>query len=76
MDSFTGICPEADAYRTNLYARAMHRACKELGGIDALAQHLGVSLLQVNDWLTGISQPPEKFFLQAVGVIVGHRQSV
>jgi DNA-binding transcriptional regulator YdaS (Cro superfamily) len=54
----------------------MHRACQELGGVDALANYLGVHVSQLTDWLRGVREPPENYFLQAVGVIVGHRESV
>ena len=72
MASHLHGCPEADAYSTTLYARALHRACLLLGGIRQLAEYLDVSEGAVEGWLTGESEIPQPVFLSAVDIIVGH----
>jgi DNA-binding transcriptional regulator YiaG len=72
MASHLHGCPEADAYGTTLYARTLHRACLQLGGIQQLAEYLGVSEQKVESWLTGYSEVPQGVFLRAVDIIVGH----
>lgn len=64
-------CPAPQAYSTSLYARTLHRACVELGGVRQLAQHLGATDGDVQDWITGIRAIPAAIFLGAVDVILG-----
>jgi hypothetical protein len=63
-------CPQADATKTTVYARALHRACVLLGGIHQLALHLDVSDEQVEEWLDGNDDPPMDVFLVAVDVVL------
>jgi DNA-binding transcriptional regulator YdaS (Cro superfamily) len=53
-----------------VYARTLHRACEVLGGVDALARHLGVSAAAVTHWIGGVEQPPIDAFLAAVDVVL------
>jgi DNA-binding transcriptional regulator YdaS (Cro superfamily) len=71
METTLHGCPQADAFSTTLYARALHRACVILGGIHPFALHLGVSDERLEAWLEGRDQIPTDIFLRAVEVIVG-----
>jgi hypothetical protein len=53
-----------------VYARAVHRACLVLGGMQQLAKRLDVPMNDVERWLRGEEAPPEKVFLEAVEVIL------
>jgi hypothetical protein len=63
-------CPLAPPAYATVYARALHRACLVLGGMQQLARHLEVSEEDVRRWLTADQQPPEKVFHDAVEVIL------
>jgi hypothetical protein len=63
-------CPVAPAPRVTVHTRVLHRACQALGGVEALAKHLGVSITTVHRWLEGDEVPPTSIFLKAVDVIL------
>jgi ribosome-binding protein aMBF1 (putative translation factor) len=63
-------CPMAPPEHATVYARAIHRACLVLGGMQQLARRLDVSTKDVERWLRGEETPPEKVFLEAVEVIL------
>jgi len=63
-------CPIAPAARKSTYARALHRACVILGGVAALAAHLGIAEGQLASWLQGEEEPPDEVFLAVVEVIL------
>lgn len=63
-------CPLAPASRRTTYARAMHRACLIVGGVEPLAAHLKVSEAELHAWLNGIEEPPHAVFLAAVEVLL------
>jgi hypothetical protein len=65
-------CPLAPPEHASVYARALHRACLVLGGVDQLAKHLDVTGEQLRQWLRGEEQPPEGAFLGAVEVVLLH----
>ena len=64
------ICPSA-AKNEHIYARALHDACKALGGEHKLAECLGLSVRIINDWLNGKGRPPDSVFLRCVDVLEG-----
>jgi hypothetical protein len=72
MSAAAKDCPLAPPEHASVYARALHRACLVLGGIDQLAKHLGVSGERLRQWLRGEEQPPEQAFLEAVEVVLLH----
>jgi hypothetical protein len=63
-------CPLAPPPRVTVHTRVLHRACQVLGGIDALAKHLGVSRMTAHRWLDGEEEPPASIFLKAVDLIL------
>ena len=65
-------CPLAPPEHASVYARALHRACLVLGGVDQLAKHLDVTDAEIRQWLRGEEQPPERAFLAAVEVVLLH----
>jgi hypothetical protein len=65
-------CPLPPPARQSTQARALHRACVVLGGIGALAQHLGVSEPALRAWLEGRDEPPHMVFLAAVEIVLLH----
>jgi len=65
-------CPTAPPSRQSTQSRALHRACVILGGVPALAQHLGVTEVSVNAWLEGREEPPQMVFLAAIEIVLLH----
>lgn len=53
-----------------LYIRALVRAAKLLGSVEALARHLGVSQTRLKLYLQGGERVPEALFLRTVDVLV------
>jgi hypothetical protein len=65
-------CPNPQPARQSTYARALHRACLILGGVEQLARHLGVSEPGMRAWLEGRDDPPQMVFLAAVEIVLLH----
>jgi hypothetical protein len=65
-------CPSPPPARETTYARALHRACLILGGVEQLSRHLGVSAAAVRAWLEGRDDPPQMVFLAAVEIVLLH----
>lgn len=61
-------CPEAPAPRSSVYTRTLHRACQNLGSVEALARKLGVSTADLLRWMEGGENPPNGVFLSAVDI--------
>jgi DNA-binding transcriptional regulator YdaS (Cro superfamily) len=55
-----------------VYSRALTRAAEILGGADALAEHLGVSMPRLQAWMGGFAVPPSQVFLQVVDIVTEH----
>jgi hypothetical protein len=64
------ICPST-AKNEHIYIRALHDACKALGGEHKLAEHLGVAVHLIEDWLNGKGRPSDSVFLQCVDLLDG-----
>lgn len=67
-------CPLAPPAHATVYARALHRACLVLGGVQPLAKHLEVSDTELKRWLGAEEVPPERVFLLAVEIILLHAE--
>jgi hypothetical protein len=65
-------CPSPPPARQSTYARALHRACLILGGVEQLSRHLGLSEAGVRGWLEGREEPPQMVFLAAVEIVLLH----
>jgi hypothetical protein len=65
-------CPLAPPERASVYSRALHRACLVLGGLPQLAKRLEVAEADLERWIRGEVQTPERVFLEAVEVILLH----
>ena len=61
-------CPTSPPPRTTVYTRTLHRACKVVGGIEALATQLKVSPRVLERWLEGEETPPTNVFLVCVDI--------
>jgi len=68
-------CPAPPPSRDSTYARALHRACLILGGVPALARHLGVPQASLEKWLDGREDPPQMAFLAAVEILLLHLEA-
>ena len=53
----------------------MHTACVIVGGMRELAEHLGVPVAMVGDWLDGEIEPPQAMFIAAVEIILLHLEA-
>ena len=65
-------CPQPPPSRKSTQARALHRACIIVGGVQALARQLGVPEASLNAWLEGREDPPQMVFLAAVEIVLLH----
>jgi hypothetical protein len=65
-------CPNPPPARQSTFARALHRACLILGGVEQLSRHLGVSEAAMRAWLEGRDDPPQMVFLAAVEIVLLH----
>jgi hypothetical protein len=61
-------CP-SEPKNAELVVRLLHSACIKLGGEQALADHLGVSVGIVHMWLMGRGHPPDNVFLTCVDLL-------
>lgn len=50
-------------------SRALQRAARLLGGVEALRLHLGVPMLHLLSWMEGKSRPPDAIFLRVVDLL-------
>jgi len=48
----------------------MHRACVVVGGLAQFAAQLGASEAALRTWIEGREEPPERFFLAAVEILL------
>jgi hypothetical protein len=76
MSAAAKDCPLAPPEHASAYARALHRACLILGGIQSLAKHLEVSEDALRRWMAGEEEPPEPVFLASVEVILLYADGV
>lgn len=53
-----------------LSQRILAKAAHKLGGLGALAKHLGVGDATIGDWLTGRHIPTAEIILKAVSVLI------
>lgn len=63
-------CPLAPPEHASVHSRALHRACLICGGIDALADQVGVSAESLRAWMQGEGLPPDSVFLACVEIIL------
>ena len=63
-------CPLAPPQHASVYSRALHRACLIVGGVEPLADRLGVAVADLQHWLRGEETPPERAFLESVEIIL------
>lgn len=66
----TADCPLAPPSRESTYARALHRACVIVGGVQQLASHVGVGEFELRAWMSGAGEPSEAVFLAALEIIL------
>jgi hypothetical protein len=72
LSSAARDCPLAPPEHASVYARTLHRACLVIGGIQPLAKRLEVSEIDLQRWLRGEEQPPERVFLTSVEIVLLH----
>ena len=57
---------------SSVHARALHRACLILGGLEPLAKRMEVPAADLERWMRGESKPPERVFHESVEIILLH----
>ena len=66
--------PECDLARgrarKSVHVRTLHRACRIVGSLEALARQLGVPPAGLRLWLQGRDEPPYKVFEAAVEILL------
>lgn len=67
-------CPLAPARTAGIQARALHRACLIIGGIDLLARHLDVAAHDLRGWLAGQAPTPEPVFHACIEILLLHAE--
>lgn len=65
-------CPLAPPPHATVQARALHRACLIVGGIERLAEALGHPRGDLERWIRGEEAPPESAFHGAVNIVLLH----
>jgi hypothetical protein len=63
-------CPLTPPEQATVYAKALHRACLIVGGIEQLATQLRVPKELLERWIRGEGEPPQGIFLAAVEIIL------
>jgi hypothetical protein len=63
-------CPSAPPAYASVQARALHRACLIVGGLNALAARLESSPSDLDRWISGDEMPPESVFLRCVELLL------
>ena len=61
-------CP-AEPPKPELVVKLLHDACVKLGGEQAVADKLGLSVGVVHFWLIGRGHPPDDIFLKCVDLL-------
>jgi hypothetical protein len=51
--------------------RVLLQALEIAGDRERLATQLGTRKLHLDSWLSGFSEPPDRFFLRAIDIILG-----
>lgn len=59
-----------------LSQRILIKCAHRLGGVAALAKHLGVSEVTLGEWLNGKLVPPVEIVMKAVGPLLGDEPSL
>jgi hypothetical protein len=68
-------CPVAPPEHSSVHARALHRACVIVGGLGVLAEHMDVPAEQLEGWMRGESEAPDRVFREAVEIILLYASS-
>lgn len=63
-------CPALSPAHATVHARALHRACLIVGGLETLAHRLDVAPAELERWLRAEQPPPERVFLQTVELLL------
>jgi len=61
-----GMAAVSDTSMTRTLAQAAHT----VGGLDALAEKLGVNTATLQDWLTGASEAPAAIYIRALDILI------
>ena len=65
-------CPIAPASHSSVQARALHRACLIVGGVQPLAERLDLPVALLERWMRGEAPAPEHVFHAAVEIVLLH----
>jgi len=50
--------------------RKLAQATHAVGGVEALAEKLGVTSVMLQDWLTGASEAPAAIYVRALDILI------
>ena len=56
-----------------LARRLLEKAAQEIGGSELLAQHLGVSISTLQQWMKGHDVPPAEIFHKALDLLLNDK---
>lgn len=62
----TNMAAVSDTAMTRTLAQAAHAT----GGVEALAQKLGVTTALLQDWLAGVSEAPAAIYVRALDILI------
>jgi hypothetical protein len=65
-------CPQAPSFSASLTTLILHEACETAGGINPLANLLGVSSISLVRWLDGEEEPPAEIYRACIDIILLH----
>jgi hypothetical protein len=53
----------------NAVTRTLALALSTIGSLERLAQHLGVSVQQIEKWMAGEGRPPTRIYMKALDLV-------
>ena len=59
----------AAAMPDNSVTRTLHLALRSIGGLERLAEYLGVPEAELVEWLTGVRRPPNRIYMRALDLV-------
>jgi len=54
----------------SVQARALHRACANIGGLMPLSRYLGIPDQTIREWMFDVGSPPNGMFLRVIELLL------